>query len=82
MDSKGYLQTTLYEKPCRVVSYLLPSSSHPGVICFNISYSLAFRLIGIESSPEGLKKNLAKLQEELISRGYRKAAVEAAMEGV
>jgi len=76
----GYIQTTLYEKPCRVVSYLLPSSSHPGFICRNIPYSLAYRLVRIESTQEGLERNLSKLSEELVSRGYRAGSVLAALE--
>ena len=67
-------------QPCRVVSYLLPSSCHPSFITKNIPYSLAFRLVRIESTAEGLEKNLLKLQEELISRGYRPAIVAAAVE--
>ena len=63
-----------------VVSYLLPFSSHPGFICRNIPYSLAYRLVRIESTVEGLERNLAKLQEELVSRGYRPASVTAAVE--
>ena len=80
IDDEGYIQTTLFEKPCRVVSYLLPSSSHPGFICRNIPYSLAYRLVRIESTQEGLERNLDKLLKELVSRGYRAASVSAAME--
>ena len=79
IDQEGYIQTSLFEKPCRVVSYLLPSSSHPDFICANIPFSLAFRLVRIESTVEGLEKNLAKLREELVGRGYREASVIAAM---
>ena len=63
-----------------MVSYLLPSSSHPGFICRNIPYSLAYRLVRIESTQEGLERNLDKLLKELVSRGYRAASVSAAME--
>ena len=80
IDNEGFIQTSLYEKPCRVVSYLLPSSCHPGFITSNIPYSLAYRLVRIESTQEGLTRNLAKLQEELLSRGYRKSSVSAAVE--
>ena len=80
VDEQGFIQTTLYEKPCRVVSYLLPSSSHAGFICRNIPYSLAYRLVRIESTQDGLERNLAKLQEELVSRGYRPGSVAAAVE--
>ena len=79
IDEKGFIQTTLFQKPCRVVSYLLPSSSHPGFITRNIPYSLAYRLVRIESTQEGLEQNLNKLQEELVGRGYRQAVVQSAM---
>ena len=80
VDEQGYLQTTLSEKPCRVVSYLLPSSSHPSFILSNIPYSLAFRLVRIESTRQGLEHSLAKLEDELVSRGYRRASVAAAVD--
>jgi hypothetical protein len=80
IDNNGFIQTTLFEKPCRVVSYLLPSSCHPSFITKNIPYSLAFRLVRIESTAEGLEKNLMKLQQELNGRGYRPAIVAAAMD--
>ena len=71
INEQGCIQTTLYEKPCRVISYLLPSSCHPDFIARNIPYSLAYQLVRIESTRERLEKNLMKLQEELVSRGYR-----------
>ena len=80
IDEHGYIQTSLFEKPCRVVAYLLPSSCHPGFICRNIPYSLAYRLVRIESTQEGLERNLDKLKEELLSRGYSRGSVEAAMD--
>ena len=80
IDEAGYIQTTLFQKPCRVVAYLLPSSSHPGFISKNIPYSLAFRLVRIESTQQGLEKNLTILEEELVSRGYRRTCVRAAID--
>ena len=80
VDEDGYIQTTLYQKPCRVVAYLHPSSCHAGFICRNIPYSLAYRLVRIESTPEGLEQNLGKLVEELVTRGYKRATVETAVE--
>ena len=56
---EGFIQTTLHQKACRVVTYLLPSSAHPSFICSNIPYSLAFSLVRIESTQEGLDNNLA-----------------------
>ena len=69
IDEQGYIQTTLYSKPCRMVSYLLPSSSHPSHITKNIPYSLAYTLRRIESVPESLQRNLSVLKLELVNRG-------------
>ena len=66
IDSEGYIQSTLYSKPSRVVQYLLPSSSHPSHITKNIPYSLAYRLRRIESTEDGFRANLDKLKQELI----------------
>ena len=79
IDEDGYIQTSLYQKPCRVVQYLLPSSNHPGFVTRNIPYSLAYRLVRIESTQAGLETNLTKLQQELIQRGYKASRVEAAL---
>ena len=62
-----------------MISYLLPSSCHLSFICKNVPYSLGFRLVRIESTREGIEKNLVKLEEELTSQGYRKASVTAAL---
>ena len=80
IDQQGYIQTNLFQKPCRLVSYLLPSSSHPQFITKNIPYSLAYRLVRIESTQEGLSRNLDILLEELVSRGYRRASVQEAID--
>lgn len=82
VDQAGYIQTTLFSKPCRVVSFLLPSSSHPSHICANIPYSLAYRLKRIESVGENLEKNLAVLKGELVSRSYRVKSIDAAFDRV
>ena len=82
IDEAGYIQTTLYSKPCRVVSYLLPSSSHPSHITRNIPYSLAYRLKRIESVPSNLLRNLATLKSELISRGYRSRSIQNSFDRV
>ena len=82
IDEAGYIQTTLYSKPCRVISYLLPSSSHPSHVSKNIPYSLAYRLKRIESVPENLVKNLSSLKSELVSRGYRPRSVQDAFDRV
>ena len=76
------IQTTVYTKPCRVVQYLLPSSSHPSHITKNITYSLGYRLRRIESTEERFKANLTKLQDELLERGYEKTIIKEAFSRV
>ena len=75
IDSDGYIQSTLYCKPSRMVQYLLPSSSHPSHITRNIPYSLAYRLLRIESSPKLFDTNLEKLGSELIQMGYNRHSI-------
>ena len=70
IDEDGFLQTTLYSKPSRVVQYLLPSSSHPSHITRNIPYSLGYRLKRIESTQQLFETIHTKLGEELLTRGY------------
>ena len=82
IDQNGFIQTTLYTKPSRVVQYLLPSSSHPSHITKNIPYSLAYRLRRIESVEANFLENLHLLRSELISRKYRPAIIDAAIERV
>lgn len=76
IDKDGYIQTTLYSKPGKLCTYLLPSSSHPGHITKNIPYSLAYRLLRIESVRENLLKNLELLKIDLVSRHYRIKSIE------
>ena len=78
VDSEGYIQSTLFTKPDRVVQYLLPSSSHPSHITRNIPYSLAYRLRRIESTETLFESNLVKLEQELLQRGYSKTSVRTA----
>ena len=82
IDEDGFLQTTLYSKPSRVVQYLLPSSSHPSHITRNIPYSLGYRLKRIESTQELFESNLTKLGEELLTRGYDQSVVNQAFSRV
>ena len=67
LDDEGFIQSTLYSKPSRVVQYLMPSSSHPSHITKNIPYSLAYRLLRIECTPAFFEKNLLQLEKELLS---------------
>ena len=82
IDEDGFIQTTLYCKPSRVVQYLLPSSSHPSHITRNIPYSLGYRLRRIESTQERFEINLTKLGDELHKRGYDRSVVSLAFSKV
>ena len=82
IDENGCIQTTLYQKSCRVVAYLLPSSCHPTFICRNIPFSLAYRLKRIESTIAGFERNMEKLREELVGWGYRRTLVESCFERI
>ena len=82
IDNDGYIQTTLYTKPGRVIQYLSPSSSHPAHITNNIPYSLAYRLLRIESTRPLFESNLEKLGAELLQRGYSKQSTNTAFSKV
>ena len=78
IDDSGYIQTTLYSKPGKLCQYLLPSSCHPNHITRNIPYSLAYRLLRIESIPEKFKINLENLRRDLLSRQYSPNIIQSA----
>lgn len=78
IDKNGFIQTTLYTKPGKLVQYLLPSSCHPGHITKNIPFSLAYRLLRIESIQENLLKNLDILKADLLTRNYSLKCIEDA----
>ena len=82
IDGEGFIQSTLYTKPGRVVQYLLPSSSHPAHITQNIPYSLAYRLRRIESTEQLFDSNLEKLGDELLQRGYNKSSIKVSFNKV
>ena len=44
IDSNGYIQTDLYQKPGKVCQLLLPSSAHPSHICRSLPLSIAYRV--------------------------------------
>ena len=81
-DDNGFIQSTLYTKPSRVVQFLSPSSSHPSHITQNIPYSLAYRLRRIESTEPLFQANILKLGTELQQRGYNKKCITAAFSRV
>ena len=82
IDDHGFIQTTLFTKPGKLCQYLLPTSCHPGHITKNIPYSLAYRLLRIESVKENLTKNLTILKMDLLSRNYSLRSIQEAFEKV
>ena len=44
IDSSGFIQTDLFQKPGKVCQLLLPSSAHPSHICRSLPLSIAYRL--------------------------------------
>ena len=70
INSEGKLVTDLFKKSSDRVTYLQPSSCHPGHICKNIPYSLGYRLKRICSSEETFQIRLKELSVDLQSRGY------------
>ena len=82
VDDNGVIQSTLYTKPGKVVQYLSPSSSHPSHITKNIPYSLAYRLLRIETTRHLFEANLEKLGSDLVQRGYRKDGINDAFNKV
>ena len=71
--------TDLYRKETDRIQYLLPSSCHPAHTFNNIPYSLALRLVRICSEKKDLVKRFKELKEMLLSRGYNRNIVEAAI---
>ena len=53
----------------------MPSSSHPSHITSNIPYSLAYRLLRIESTPALFESHLSQLGDELLQRGYNAKSI-------
>ena len=82
IDNSGYIQSTLFTKPGKLCQYLLPTSSHPNHISKNIPYSLAYRLLRLESVREKLYINLEHLRSDLLSRKYDNKVIQNAFEKV
>ena len=82
VDEDGFIQTDLHTKQNAKNSYLLPTSNHPGHICRNIPYSLAFRIMRNCSKKELCEKRFEELSVKLVDRGYRKRVVEQAIKKV
>ena len=82
IDTSGYIQSTLFTKPGKLCQYLLPTSSHPNHISKNIPYSLAYRLLRLESVREKLYINLEHLRSDLLSRKYDNKVIQNAFEKV
>ena len=77
-DENNIVQTDLFVKDCAKVSYLLPSSCHPGHITQNIPYSLGYRLKRICSVPQDYTKRVSELKENLLSRNYSEKVIDNA----
>ena len=82
VDEDGYIQTDLHTKENAKNSYLLPSSNHPSHITKNITYSLAFRIMRNCSHVERRELKFQELSDRLVARGYRRKAVESAIDKV
>ena len=81
-DADNKIQTDLFVKDSSKVTYLLPSSCHPGHITKNIPYSLAYRLKRICSRDSDLQKRLSELKSNLINRNYSKKVIDNAFQRV
>lgn len=79
IDELGKFQTDLFVKDTDKVTYLLPSSAHPGHITKNIPYSLGYRLKRICSSDYNFKIRREELKVNLKSRGYTDKVLENAL---
>ena len=73
------INTTLYRKETDRVQYLLPTSCHPAHTFKNIPYSLALRLVRICSERRDLMVRFDELRDMLLSRGYNKNIIKAAI---
>ena len=71
ITNDGFIKTSLFVKPGKKCSYLLPSSCHPTHITGNIPYSLALRLKRICSDNLDFLNQLDVLKNTLMSRGYK-----------
>jgi len=76
IDKDGFIRTDLYKKENLKISYLLPSSAHPGHISKNIPYSLAYRLLRICWSEDLFESRLLELSEALQDRGYKYRSIQ------
>lgn len=82
VTEQGFIKTSLFSKPGKKCTYLLPSSCHPGHITQNIPYSLALRLKRICSENLDFLAQLDILREKLLDRGYKQNFIAKAFEKV
>lgn len=80
INEKNKLETDLFVKATDCITFLMPSSCHPGHICKNIPYSLAYRLKRICSSCTNFVIRLKELETNLLSRGYSKKIIKNAFD--
>lgn len=70
INEDGKFETDLFVKSTDRVTYLKPSSCHPGHISKNIPYSLGYRLKRVCSAEQRYKLRLNELRFNLKTRGY------------
>ena len=78
IDENGKFQTDLYTKETDRITYLLPSSTHPGHITTNMPYSGGLRLLRICSKHEDYLKRREEFSENLKTRGYKDIVIKTA----
>ena len=72
--------TDLYRKETDRNQYLLPTSCHPAHVTSNIPYSLALRIVRICTFSEDREKRFSELKDLLLSREYKAAIIDSAIE--
>ena len=77
LDSNGYLQTGLYNKPNAKNSLLLPSSCHPPGVVRAIVYGLALMNVRICSIVKAREQRLEELAARLRQRSYSEEVIQA-----
>ena len=75
IDTNGYIQTDLYQKPGKVCQLLLPSSAHPSHICRSLPLSIAYRVRRLCSLTEQSTCAWQDLKQHLNMRQTKNATV-------
>ena len=80
IDSDGFIQTTLYEKPNQKNVLLLPTSCHPPSTTRGSVFSLALRIKRICSDDVQTELEFKKLVDKLRERGYKEDIISNGIE--